>query len=158
MHHSSSWILVASLLVTACAASAGPGKTADSEGENNKVKECNAVIEVINGGMQKLNTSQNETKDASGPEQLRAMAGVMDSVDQDIEAVPVTQPELVRKVADYQDMVRTTAKAARDLARAIEAKDVRGANASTAALGRAVKRESPLVDDINAYCQSGTGG
>ncbi|MDC0747489.1 hypothetical protein [Polyangium mundeleinium] len=158
MHHLSSWLLVASLFVTGCAASAGPGKTADSEGENDKVKECNAVIEVINGGMQKLNKSQNETKDAPGTEQLRALADVMDSVGRDIEAVPVTQPELVRKVADYQDMVRTTAKAARDLARAIEAKDARGANAATSALSTAVKRESPLVDDINAYCQSGTGG
>ncbi|TKD09447.1 hypothetical protein [Polyangium fumosum] len=158
MRHSSSWLLVASLLVTACAASAGPGKTADSEGANDKVKECNAVIEVINGGMQKLNTSQDETKDARDTEQLRAMADVMDSVGRDIEAVPVTQPELVRKVADYRDMVHATAKAARDLARAIEAKDVHGANAATSALGTAVKRESPLVDAINTSCQSGTGG
>ncbi|MDI1475411.1 hypothetical protein [Polyangium sp. y55x31] len=152
---------MASLFVTACGSSAGPGKTADSAGpeseRTDKARECDAVIAIINKGIKDLNAPSNEGDDPTGAKQLRAMADTLDAVARDIEAVDVTRPELGRKVTDYGDMARDTAKAARDLARASEAKDARGIKAAQSALDTAVKREDPLVDSINAYCQAKQG-
>jgi hypothetical protein len=85
---------------------------------------------------------------------LKKMADAMDKVAADAAAVKLTIPELQKYSADYQNMAKEVAKAAREMAAAAEAKDPEKINTAQATMEKAVKQEDPLVDSINKFCQA----
>jgi hypothetical protein len=134
------------LTVGACLLAAGCGQK--------KINECNAIIQVINTGVQNLEKGGKFSGDPSGVGELKAMADAMDKVAADAAKVDLTIPELKKYSTDYQAMAKEVAKAARDMAAAAEAKDANKINAAQAAMEKAVKQEDPLVDSINKFCQA----
>lgn len=119
-----------------------------------KINECNALIGVINTGVQNLEKSGKIAGDPSGVGELKSMADAMDKVAADAAKVELSIPELKKYSTDYQAMAKDVAKAARDMATAAEAKDANKINAAQAAMEKAVKAEDPLVDSINKFCQA----
>lgn len=119
-----------------------------------KNAECNALITVINGGVQALEKTPKTEADPSGVNDLRGMAQAMDKVATDVGGVQLTVPEIRKFSADYQKMVKDIAKAERDLAKAAEDRDQPKRLAAESALDTAVKPEDPLVDNINKFCQT----
>lgn len=119
-----------------------------------KISECNALIEVINKGVQSLEKGQKAGADPTGVADLKAMAEAMDKVAADAAAVKLTIPELQKFSNDYQGMAKEVAKAARDMAGAAEAKEPDKINAAQTSMEKAVKQEDPLVDGINKFCQA----
>ncbi|WP_437642297.1 hypothetical protein [Sorangium sp. So ce854] len=142
--------------VCAPPASVAPTPTRPSKAAalGTKTAECNALIGVINEGVQNLEkgAEAGAGQDASGD--LRAMADMMDKVAADAARLELTIPELQEFSREYQAMARDTARAARHLATAADANDVEGSNAAQAAIERAIGREDPLVDTINQFCQA----
>ncbi|HSO00615.1 MAG TPA: hypothetical protein VLS89_20125, partial [Candidatus Nanopelagicales bacterium] len=119
-----------------------------------KISECNALIEVINKGVQSLEKGQKAGSDPTVAADLKAMADAMEKVAGDASQVKLTIPELQKFSTEYQTMSKEVAKAARDMATAAEAKDPEKINAAQAAMEKAVKQEDPLVDGINKFCQA----
>jgi hypothetical protein len=141
--------------VTMAALVAGAGALALASGcGQSKITECNALIEVINKGVQSLEKGQKASSDPSGVNDLKAMADAMDKVAVDAAGVKLTTPELQKYSTDYQNMAKEVGKAARDMAAAAEAKDPDKITAAQASMEKAVKQEDPLVDSINKFCQA----
>ncbi|WP_437783964.1 hypothetical protein [Sorangium sp. So ce1097] len=120
----------------------------------NKVSECNALIEVINKGVQSIEKGTKAGTDQGGSSELKAMADAMDKVAADAAQVKLTTQELQKFSSEYQAMAKDVAKAARDLATAADANDAEKSNAAQAAIEKAIKQEDPLVDNINKFCQA----
>ncbi|MEJ7727840.1 MAG: hypothetical protein WKG00_01350 [Polyangiaceae bacterium] len=119
-----------------------------------KAAQCNALIQVVNSGVQNLEKGNTLSGDRTGAAELKAMANAMDKVAADAARVETTIPALTKYAADYQAMAKEVAKAARNMAAAAEAKDADKINAAQAAMEKAVKQEDPLVDRINKFCQA----
>ena len=121
-----------------------------------KVTECNSLIQVINTGVASLEKGPKlEGGDpANGVADLKAMADSMDKVAGDAAKVELTMPELKKYSAEYQAMAKDVSHAAREMAAAAEAKDVQKITTAQTAMEAAVKKEDPLVDSINKFCQA----
>ncbi|AUX41359.1 hypothetical protein SOCE26_027700 [Sorangium cellulosum] len=119
----------------------------------NKIAECNALIEVINKGVQSIDKGSKAGADQGGSNDLKVMADAMDKVAADAAQVKLTTPELQKFSGEYQAMAKDVAKAARDLAAAADANDAEKTNTAQAAIEKAIKQEDPLVDNINQFCQ-----
>ncbi|HEY4117425.1 MAG TPA: hypothetical protein VGM56_06195 [Byssovorax sp.] len=119
-----------------------------------KVTECNAMIRVINDGVNSLQKGTKSATDENGVADLKALADAMDKVAGDSAKVELTIPELKKYNTDYQAMAKDVAKTAREMAAAAEAKDVAKITTAQAAMDKAVKQEDPLVDGINKFCQA----
>jgi hypothetical protein len=133
--------------------SAPTEEAAEKPGDSSKADECNALIGVINKGVEALGNAHAEGDD-SGAGELRRMSELMVGVGQDVNKVELTHPQLKQYAREYQSMCAEVARASRDMAAAAEAKDIKRLTDAQAALEKAVKREDPLVDSINAYCQA----
>jgi hypothetical protein len=118
-----------------------------------KLTECNALITVINAGVQAIEKTPKSPADPTGVSDLKAMAEAMDKVASEAGGVPVTIPEIRKFSADYQKMVKEIARAERELAVAAHDRDQPKQSQAEAALEAAVKQEDPLVDSINKFCQ-----
>lgn len=141
--------------VTLAALVAALGLVAGAGGcGQNKVSECNALIEVINKGVQSIEKGTKAGTDQGGSSELKAMADAMDKVAADAAQVKLTTQELQKFSSEYQAMAKDVAKAARDLATAADANDADKSNAAQAAIEKAIKQEDPLVDNINKFCQA----
>jgi hypothetical protein len=121
-----------------------------ARGGGSKIEQCNALIEVINAGVNALGA---KSKSGNPTDDLRQMAGTMDKVAEQASKVRVSLPDLAQFKAEYRGMATDVAKHARAMADAADAKDIPTMQRAQAALDRAVKREDPLVDAINQYCQ-----
>ncbi len=138
-------------LGAACALMLGLGAAGCGQ---KKVTECNALIQVINQGVQSLEKGPKGETDAKGIAELNTMAAAMDKVGADAAKVELTIPELKKLSADYQVMAKEVAKASREMAAAAEANDAAKISTAEAAMQKAVKQEDPLVDGINKFCQA----
>jgi TPR repeat protein len=120
------------------------------ETSRRKIAECNLLIEAFSAKMDAL--GQVPRKGAASD--LRGMADAMDRAAEHTARLPLTLPELTRQNAEYQEMARGVAKAARALATAWDKNDRAAIKAAQAELDKAVKREDPIIDAINKTCQA----
>jgi hypothetical protein len=118
-----------------------------------RVAECNALIKVINGGVEALEKAPR-TEDPTGVADLQAMASTMEKVGQDMATAPLTIVETKRFATDYQKMAKDIVKAERDLAAAATARDIDKRAAADKALEAAMKLEDPIIDGVNKFCQT----
>jgi len=133
----------------------GAGLTASGCGDQKKIKECNALIGVINAGVEKVQKGTAASPDGGTPvSELRALADGMDVVVKDTEKLELSLGELKQFAQDYKAMTTEIAAAARELAIAVDAVDMEKLSAGQARMEAAVKREDPLVDSINKFCQT----
>ena len=123
--------------------------------DQTKVKECNALVEVINGGVEKIQKVATVAPDGGTPvSELRAMADTMDTLAGDCAKVELSIAELKKYSGDYQAMAKEVATAARELATAVDKVDMEQMSKAQARMEEAVKREDPVVEGINKLCRN----
>jgi hypothetical protein len=151
----------ATVTVPAAAPAAPPSAAAKAGasslhlGPRIRVLECNAMIGIINRAVEALAQGSDDAGGAAnGVADLRAMATTMDRVATETAELSLTVPELVKFNAEYRKMAKDVASAARAMATAAEAKDLAKLKQTQEAMEKAVKREDPLVEAINAFCQA----
>jgi methyl-accepting chemotaxis protein len=133
----------------------GLGLGAAGGAERKKIGECNALIGVINGGVDKIQQGTRAVPDAGmGGKDLRDMADAMDQIAADAAKQQLTLPELAQLAKDYEAMSGEVAAAARELATAYEKVDDEQMKKAQARMEKAVQREEPLVDSINKLCRA----
>lgn len=125
-------------------------------GEHQKIKECNALISVINNGVEKVQKGTTSAPDGGSAAigELRALADEMDAISKEAGAVQVSLPEIGKLSKDYQAMATEVAAAARDLATAVENVDMDGMGKAQERMDAAVKLEDPLIEELNKFCQA----
>ncbi len=119
-----------------------------------KVRECTALVEVINKGVDKIDKTIGGGGDGAEVAQLRAVADAMDAIAHEAGQLKLNTPELVKHAKDYQNLAAEVAGAARDLATAVDQVDGEKKKAAQARIDVAVKREGPVVDAINQFCKT----
>ena len=137
-----SLVLVAAFAVSGC-------------GEQKKVKECNSFVTVINSGVDRVTKTINTVPDSGAAvNELRSLADEMEAISGETKKVQLSLPDLQKISERYQTMVTDIATAARDLATAVDNVDREKMTAAQGTLDQAVKREGPLVEELNKYCQN----
>jgi hypothetical protein len=120
-----------------------------------KVAECTELNTKINAGVEKIEkTTSGKGDQEASPGDLKAMADTMDKIADDLSKAKTTIPELKEYSKKYQEMSKTIAKAARDTAAALEAKDPDKVNKAQDALEKATQPEEALVEGINKFCEA----
>lgn len=112
-----------------------------------RISQCNKLIRVINA-------EQEPIKQASGsdPEALKKLAGALDNVGKKVSEVAIDDQAVVGFRDRYAEMAGELAKAARETATALEAKDADKATEAAKHMSSFGSRESELVGEINGYC------
>lgn len=123
-------------------------------GERTKVKECNALVAVINEGVEEIQRGARNAPDGGpGAGELRTMAETMDGIAAKAAKLPLSDGELDELAGDYEAMARDIGTAARELAKAFEKVDEAAMGSAQAKMEKAVQREEPLIESINEYCR-----
>jgi hypothetical protein len=148
--------------LTACgSSSSGEGAQAPARPEGSASakpgsSECNALIDVINSGVTRVERMQSPSSSGnSAADDLLAMAKATDDLVAAAGRVKVTSPELAEMSAEYQRMAREVATAARAMAAAVRARDPGAIEDAQHAIEKAVLAEDPLVESINHFCKFG---
>jgi len=124
-------------------------------GEQKKITECNALVGVINTGVDKIqNVTRSAPDGGAAVAELRALATEMDTVAAEAKKVELTLPALKKFSADYQALATELAKAARDLATAVDNVDMEKMAKAQGEMDSVVKREDPLIQKLNEYCRA----
>jgi len=124
-------------------------------GERTKIKECSALVAVINGGVDEVQKSTTGESDGGAPvDELRQLAKQIDAIAANAASIALTLPELKQLAADYQAMAKEVAAASRALAEAVDNVDQEKADKAHERMNRAISREAPLVERINKFCRT----
>ncbi len=118
-----------------------------------KHAECDALMGVINTGLDQIETSQQQLK--NNPDrtvELRAMADALEKLAIDAGAVTLETPELRELSGRYQKMAKEAAVHARALADAEKEKKLEDVKKAKTALNDTFKLEDPIVSDLNKTC------
>jgi hypothetical protein len=117
-----------------------------------KVSQCNKIIKVANKAADEAKAITNGGKETDPKAMLKA-ADALEKASQDMESIKVSD----EKLKDYQGrffiMYRDTSKSTRDFITAFQKKDRSAAEAAVVKLQKATALETPLVQEINKYCQ-----
>lgn len=119
-----------------------------------KTEECNQLATVINEGLDGLEKRPPPAAEGTGVAELKSLAEAMDQLAVGAAKVTLTLPELQKIATDYQTMTKEVAQAARDMAAAAEAKDEKKLATAEVSLQAAVKKEDPLVTELNRFCHA----
>jgi hypothetical protein len=124
-------------------------------GEQKKIKECNALVGVINTGVDKIQSVTRSAPDGGAAvAELRALATEMDNVAAEAKKVEISLPELKKFSDEYQALATELAKAARDLAEAVDNVDMEKMAKAQGEMDSVVKREDPLIQALNEFCRA----
>jgi outer membrane murein-binding lipoprotein Lpp len=124
-------------------------------GEQKKVKECNSFVSAVNAGVDRVTKTINTVPDSGAAvNELRSLADEMEAISAETKKVQISLPDLQKISERYQTMVGDIAAAARELAVAVDSVDRENMTKAQGTLDQAVKREGPLVEDLNKYCQT----
>ena len=112
-------------------------------------------IDKVNASLKQIEKhTQAEAKDdTAAVAEMRRLADQYDTLAGDVRALRITNRDLKKHALEYQKMASKAAAAARQVARAVEAKDVQQATEAQNAFDEIVKSEDKLVARINALCQ-----
>lgn len=137
----SAWVAIAaslSVLVTGC---------------ETKVAQCNKLTQVANAASAEFQTMGK----SNNPDKLAQLATAADRLDQYIQnmsAVELKDEKLVGFKGRFIQMYGEIRDASRALVTAAKAKDQKGAQSAFTKMTSGVKQESPLVNEVNQYCQA----
>lgn len=129
-------------------AGAPPGPAAGAQ-DTELERECDALISIINAGVERLETDPD---DGDPVAEIHQMAETMRDVSRQVAALDLETPELSARADDYARMASQTADAADEVAAAAESGDVARVTEAQRGLEEAVLGEDELVDRINALC------
>jgi len=124
-------------------------------GPKKKVEECQAFVGSINEGVDRIHKTMGGTPDSGqSVAELRALATEMDEVGKLSEKVALTTPELQKLSQRYVELTKDLATTARELAEAVDAVDVEKSTKLQGRMEEIVKKEDPLVEELNKFCQT----
>jgi methyl-accepting chemotaxis protein len=122
-------------------------------GAPKKIEECNALVGVINEGVDRIQKGSSSGANASAAvAELRELADAMEEIGKRSAAVRLSLPELRKYSQEYQQMASEVSTAARELADAVDKVDLEAKTAAQEAMDKALRREDPLVEAINKFC------
>lgn len=124
-------------------------------GPKKKVEECQAFVGAINEGVDRIHKSISGTAESGqSVAELRQLAGELDEVGKLTEKVALTTGDLQKFSQRYLELTKDLATAARELADAVDAVDVEKSTKLQARMEEVVKKEDPLVEELNKFCQT----
>jgi hypothetical protein len=121
-----------------------------------KQKECVAFVEKVNTSVSDI---EKHSKGANGgdakaaSDSMKKVAELYDKLGTDIGALGIETPDLKAKATEYQGMCTKAAKAARDVAEALDKTDAAKAETAQKDLEAVSKQEDTLVSSVNTFCQ-----
>lgn len=133
--------------------SRAPANTLRLSAEPSRAAQCGQLIAVAN---QAVSTVQGIAQ-GSNSGSTAAMTGIAEASDRfasEMQALQLTDPQLVGFQNRFVSMYLDTGSATRAIVEAAENENPEAAQSSFDALKTATDRESPLVSDINRYCAS----
>jgi hypothetical protein len=131
---------------------AGP---AGAPGATGRMSECKALVQLVNAGVQRVDSRLTRTKDPT--DELRATATAVEELVNEIGRLRLSEPQLVRLAHDYQSMARALASGTRELAGAVAQADEDEKARARETIKAAVAQEDPIVDQINVFCSGSPG-
>ncbi|HNS95671.1 MAG TPA: hypothetical protein PLJ27_10190 [Polyangiaceae bacterium] len=118
-----------------------------------KVQDCNKLVTVINkngesikAATAKMNAAKEDTK------AIEEVASTMETAANDIKVVEIKDEELKKMAVEYEEMLRTGAKAARDMVKAANENDLPGLTKAMGEISKVETTEANLVNKVNQYC------
>lgn len=117
-----------------------------------KIKQCNALIEVTN---QQQTAAAGLMNPATAPS-AELFAGLATSLEQGntrVGAVALTDPQLVALRNEYRQGMERMARAVRETGTAMAANNNEGATAAARNIQPAAEATSGVLDRLNSYCQ-----
>ena len=124
-------------------------------GPKKRIEECRAFVGAINEGVDKIHKSMGATPESGqSVAELRALALEMDGAAKLTEKVSLTTPELEKFSQRYLELTKDLATASRELADAVDAVDVEKSTKLQSRMEEIVKKEDPLVEELNRCCQT----
>ena len=120
-----------------------------------KIDECNGFIDKVNTSLKQIEaqTGSDVQDDKAAATEMRQLADQYDKLASQVGALEITTEKLKAQVGEYQKMANAAATAARQVATAIETKDLEKAKAAQKEFDKIVKQEDALVSGINGFCQ-----
>jgi len=120
---------------------------------SSRAQECTKLITVLNKNAEsvKAATSKINAADANAASFNEAAAS-MEAAADDIGTVPIKDDELTKIAGDYREMLRSGAKAVRDLGKARDDNDVPGIDKASGELATVDSTEPVIVERIKKYC------
>ena len=100
--------------------------------------------------MEKIERSPQTDAGPTGP--LLAMAGAMTTAEREVADLVLTLPKLRALAKRYRDMAGDVARNARDFVTAIDKIDAAAMSKAQIGLEAGVKREDPIIKQVNTYC------
>lgn len=119
-----------------------------------KKKECGAFVEKVNAAVSEIEVASKATDGKNAVASMKKLGDLYDQLSKDIGAIGVTTDDLKKQTTEYQEMCTKAAKAARQVAEAIETSDPAKAESAQKEFDGIVKQEETLVSKINTYCQA----
>ncbi|MBE9177366.1 hypothetical protein IQ268_02100 [Oculatella sp. LEGE 06141] len=133
-------VTVLSILATSCSES--------------KVSQCNQLIEIANGVVTDV---QTVTQTAKGPQDTQAMEKIANTTAQarsEMESLQFADERLQAYQTRFISMYSDTSQATNAMVTAVSSQDAEAAQQAFDALQDATERESPLVEEVNTYCNN----
>ncbi|MDY6785804.1 MAG: hypothetical protein SW833_25180 [Cyanobacteriota bacterium] len=118
---------------------------------DSKVAQCNGIIETANQFVTQATQLTNGGQ-TDEPQAILQAADAMDRAAEEMEALELSDPQLVEYRGGFVKMYRDISKATREYVKAYENKDRPGAEAARSRVERATQPEQELVQGINEYC------
>ena len=138
------------------ASSMGSSKPAISSADVAKAAQCGALVKAINNNVARMEKIERSPRTDAGPTApLLAMAAAMSKAEKEVGEIVFTIPKLKALSKQYSDMASDVSKGAHNFITAIEQIDAKAMGKAQRTLETAVKREDPIVEEVNTFCGTG---
>lgn len=115
-----------------------------------KQKECSELIAKANAALQEIQTLSGSAGD--DPASLRKLADAADKHAKALEATEISDEELKKHASGYVQMWKDMAKYSRELADAVDKKDLAALGEASKKLKESTSKEGDLVNAMNSTC------
>jgi hypothetical protein len=118
-----------------------------------KVSQCSKLIDIANRAVSGVRAvSENPKPDSI--ESMNKIADVANSAKTEMEAISLSDAKLKSFQTRFVAMYTDTNKATRALVTAAQNKNAQEAQQAFNSLQSATSQESPLVNEVNSYCEA----
>jgi hypothetical protein len=118
--------------------------------------ECNRLITISNQAVDEVQ-AVTQSENRSNPESLVSIANIADRASAAMKIIELTDDQLEAFRQRFIAMYTGTSQAVRNLEAASRVTDSTAAQEAYNSLIEATTQEEPLVNEVNAYCNSAVG-
>lgn len=117
-----------------------------------KVAQCNKIVKVANQAVTVGQEFGKNPQQKKGSKALTEAAGKVDKIANDLKALEIKDEKLQGFQTRFLKLYQDTSAGMKNTAKAVDKKDISGANRLLASLKKSASDESALVKEINSYC------